>query len=154
PTRWKEWPGGESAAWKTSDGGHTFVCTGQQSGEAWLRYRHLVPSYDDWQEIEVNHRLPSGVTDRPGRLISDFYAYNTAVDTSSRVSGWFPLLRSYWPPTDIEQRSGPGDPPLSGSLGQHWVDDLAIECIADATGKQGQIGLMLLRGGVKHICRI
>jgi hypothetical protein len=39
-------------------------------------------------------------------------------------------------------------------FGQHWVDDLALDCTAEVTGNQGDISLLLVRGGVQHICRI
>jgi signal peptidase I len=39
-------------------------------------------------------------------------------------------------------------------LGQHWVDDLAVECLADVTSSEGELSLLLVRGGNKVICRI
>src|SRR5207248_11103206 len=39
-------------------------------------------------------------------------------------------------------------------FGEHWVDDLALDCLADVKSSQGELALMLVRGGIKHICRI
>jgi signal peptidase I len=39
-------------------------------------------------------------------------------------------------------------------FGQHWVDDLAVECLADVTGSQGELTLQLVRAGAHHLCRI
>jgi signal peptidase I len=52
------------------------------------------------------------------------------------------------------QPPGPGEGPPPESLGQHWVDDLAVECLADVTGNQGELLLMLVRAGFKYQCRI
>jgi signal peptidase I len=155
PSRWQPWPASEEkAAWENLAGGRAFVCQGDQPEEAWLRYRNLAPSHADWEAIDLNHQLPSDVGQRLGRLITDFYAYNTQRYTRSDVKKSWPLPTSYDPPTQIEQHPGPGDPPPAETLGQHWVDDLAVECLADVTGKQGELSLLLVRGGVKHVCRI
>lgn len=154
PTRWQNWPAaGEKGAWQTQDGGRAFVIDGQQTEEAWLRYRHLVPTHADWQTIELNKQLPSGVAERPGQLITDFYAYNAEHDIpGGAVSS---LRPGDFNPSDYDPKQpGPGDPPSAESLGQHWVDDLAVECVAQVTGTQGELSLMLVRGGAKYFCRI
>jgi signal peptidase I len=157
PSRWQNVgpavPDGP-AAWETLNNGHAFTTKGTGDSEFWLRYRHLVPTHADWESIELQHQLPSGVKDRPGQLITDFYAYNTPRYLPSEVKGLNPWLRAYWSPTEIQQHPGPGDAPSPESLGQHWVDDLAVECVADVTSKQGEILLLIVRGGIKHVCRI
>jgi signal peptidase I len=161
PSRWQSWPANkeESATWKALDGGRAFTIDGLSSGDAWLRYRNIVPHYDDWRYIEENDRLPPDVGQRPGELITDLYAYNTAAReqavSSPVVPFWqWPMPKGYRPPAEI-QPSGPlGDPPTASTLGEHWVDDLAVECLAEVTGNQGELALMLVRGGVQHICRI
>jgi signal peptidase I len=164
PARWQAWPAG-SSAWETQNGGRAFVCNGNQQEDAWLRYRHLVPTHADWESIELRKELPSDAASRPGQLITDYYAYNTPRYMPSEVAqGWSVLpggLRRRWSfadaylaPTQIEQRPGPGDPPPPEMLGQHWVDDLAVECVADVRAGKGELLLMLVRGGTKHVCRI
>ena len=103
--------------------------------------------------------MPQDVAERPGELIADYYAYNTAAReqaVGSRVVPlWrFPLTQGYRPPADIPPGPRLGDEPPPAALGEHWVDDLAVECVADVTSKQGELSLMLVRGGVKHVCRI
>jgi signal peptidase I len=39
-------------------------------------------------------------------------------------------------------------------LGQHWVDDLAVECVAEVTSGEGELLLDLVRAGIHHQCRI
>jgi signal peptidase I len=155
PSRWQTWPAEAAAtsAWQTQDGGRAFVCKGDQTEETWLRYRHLVPTHADWQTIELNKQLPSGVGERPGQLITDFYAYNAEHDipgatTTALQPGGF-SADDYDP-----KQPGPGEPPSPESLGQHWVDDLAVECLAEVTGAQGELSLLLVRGGAKYVCRI
>ena len=47
-----------------------------------------------------------------------------------------------------------GDEPPPSVFGEHWVDDLAVECLAEVTTQKGELTLMLVRGGTKHFCRI
>ncbi len=158
PSRWQAWPAGRGG-WQVQDGGRTFSFAGGPE-DSWLRYRHLVPTHLDWIEIDMHGRLPAGIADRPGQLISDFYAYNTIPSRESAMySPTVPFWRSfqtkaYQPPTEVPRGSGPGDPPPPESLGVHWVDDLAVECLADVASDRGELSLLLFRGGTKHSCRI
>ena len=161
PSRWQNLgtPGTGSAQWEVLDGGRAFAAKASGEGEAWIRYRHLVPSYADWKTIEQRHELPVGVMDRKGELIADYYAYNTAAReqaVASRVAPmWrFPLTRGYRPPLDVPPNTGLGEEPQPAAFGEHWVDDLAVDCTAEVTSKQGELSLMLVRGGVKHVCKI
>jgi signal peptidase I len=170
PSRWQAWPA-TASAWQTLEGGRAFVIEAShaapsgQAAESWLRYRHLVPTHDDWQTIEVDRQLPSNIALRAGELIADYYAYNTPhYVRGDPVSFWrFPLTKAYRPPANIDQQPGPGDPPNypydlwranTECFGQHWVDDLALECLAEVTGNQGELSLLLVRGGARYICRI
>src|SRR5205814_9998485 len=81
PSRWQNWPPVEknqSGQWEVLEGGRAFAVRPAGEAEAWIRYRHLVPSYEDWQLLDVNHRLPQDIGQRRGELIADYYAYNTA----------------------------------------------------------------------------
>jgi signal peptidase I len=49
---------------------------------------------------------------------------------------------------------GPGEPPSADTLGQHWVDDLAMEVVAEVESQEGELSLMLVRSGVRHLARI
>jgi len=158
PSRWQNFPArGDDGGWKIEDGGRSFSIAAQES-EQWLRYRHLVPSYDDWRQVEETKALPSGVADRPGELIADYYAYNTTTDQaiwSEPVPIWrWPLPKAYRPPADLPLGGPMGDEPPASVFGEHWVDDLALECQAEVTSRQGEVALMLVRGGLKHVCRI
>lgn len=164
PSRWQNFPP-TAAGWEILDGGRAFQTDGSSPDEVWLRYRHLVPRAEDWKSIELDRQLPSEVLSRQGELIADYYAYNTPhYIQGNNVPLWrFPLTRAYRPPGNIEHSPGPGEPPNYAQelwrrndecFGQHWVDDLALDCTAEITGKQGELALMIVRGGVKHICRI
>src|SRR5262245_31283636 len=120
---------------------------------------NVVPSYDDWRQIEEHDTLPPGVAERAGELVTDFYSYNTAAREqaiySPTVPFWqWPMTKGYRPPAEVPPGGPLGDPPPTSVLGEHWVDDLAVECLADVTGSQGDLALMLVRGGVQHVCRI
>ena len=163
PSRWQNWPSNasESGGWEIRDGGREIVSSGAGDGEHWLRYRHLVPSHDDWQYIEERKELPPGAAQRQGELIADYYSYNTAAREQAVASPvasfarWpISLTKSYRPPIDVPQDGPLGDPPPLSSLGEHWVDDLAMECTAEVTSNKGELSLMLVRGGMRHVCRI
>jgi len=152
PSRWQA----TTAGWKALDGGRAFTIAADQPGESWLRYRHLVPSPADWIAIESTKQLPAGVAQRPGQLITDYYAYNTSRELGSDTvpfSQCF-LFQSYRPPAQIPKTIGPEHIPSEAAFGQHWVDDLAVECLAQVSSQQGELSLLLVRGGVKHICKI
>src|SRR5205823_7965024 len=117
------------------------------------------PSYQDWKTIADKRELPPDVSRRSGELIADFYSYNTAAREqaveSRTVPLWrFPLPQAYRPPADIPPGPPLGEQPPASALGEHWVDDLAVECVAEVTGSQGALSLMVFRAGIKHVCEI
>jgi len=177
PPRWHEWSENDDSpsTWTSEDGGKSFTCK-PATGTVWLRYRHLVPQYSDWQSITVDNRLPADVSQRRGQLITDMYAYNTSVYIVTGSDGWAPEPGYYSVPRnahidlrDVPDRLkspgggellynpslvGPGIPCNEEYLGNHWVDDLAVECLAEIADSQGSISLDLVRAGVHHRCTI
>jgi signal peptidase I len=157
PLRWSEWTrdGSRDIAWKAEDGGKAYATSGQHDHDAWLRYRHLIPRHEDWRQIELREQLPAGVESREGKLISDFYAYNARSYVPQGRPFTNYLQRGTYDPSAYDpQAPGPGREPDESQLGQHWVDDLAVECLAEVTGDEGELLLDLVRGGVHHECRI
>jgi signal peptidase I len=109
------------------------------AGEAaWLRYRHFVPSYDEWRQVEdftiaakngPPDTQPPGTQARP-QLVTDFNAYNTRVsDGSIRRNG---DLR-------VEPQK----------LGLHWVGDLMVEANVEVEEAKGELIVDLVEAG-KH----
>lgn len=89
PTRWTEWGQGEVAQWQISDDTRTYSIGGKQTGDAWIRYEHTVPSEANWF-----HKQWQQDKARP-QLITDFYAFNTGIlrqergaDTQSLGMHW------------------------------------------------------------------
>lgn len=71
PSRWTVTPQG----WEPVDGGFS---TEPRRSTSWLRYRHLVPSRNDWRT--VGHGEPLRNTENyRGHLITDYYAYNDSL---------------------------------------------------------------------------
>ena len=159
PSRWREVGGGsrKTAAWTVENGGRAFVSAGGHEHDAWLRYRHLIPSHDDWDADRTSKQLPSDVAQRHGQLITDFYAYNAEhwIDqephVADQISG---APATTIRPTTIRRGPAPAIRPRTESLGLHWVDDLAVECLADVTGSEGELLLTSVRAGTHHQCRI
>jgi signal peptidase I len=147
PLRWHS-PPGEKESWKlekTVSGGivrqrYSVDATGDST--AWLRYEHLVPSYDVWQQIENTKRdkteqpnPPFAGMDRSRarRLITDSNPYNGRVDRA---------------------RSAPGSLKVEPTrLGIHWVSDLMVEADVEAQSG-GELLLDLVRGGRHFTCTV
>lgn len=75
---WPErWQADEGSDWSHPGGEMTRFETAGKPAGAWLRYRHVVPSYDDWQALKrgpLSRRELEAI--RP-QFIGDFYAYDS-----------------------------------------------------------------------------
>jgi signal peptidase I len=125
----------------------------------------------------LENRLPPDVHQRPGQLITDLYAYNTSVTLVGKEDGT--LDRGLYSPPyqgnhtvrlqDVPDRlrssrgdqvrydpslAGPGIPCDEQNLGNHWVDDIAVECLAEIQDAQGTVALDLVRAGIHYQCTI
>jgi signal peptidase I len=154
PLRWQSWtagPQGSPSLWSTSDQGHTYDTRGLAGQDVWLRYHHIMATDNDWDLIESGQHPPM-VADRRSELITDFYAYNafTSIDRRS--------LTGYDPRRKPEEYARPmfGSASLSpfGTLGLHWVSDLALEGDVEVQGDQGELLLLLVKGGISYMCRV
>ena len=134
PPRWSAWPRQAKAgagSWTASEGGKSFETDGKADGATWLRYQHLLPSYEDWQRLHQGP-LPEDTRPKP-QLIADSYAYNTG---KSRRD----VLENILPEPE--------------SLGLHWVGDLTLETTVELRGTTGQVVFELVEGGRALRCRI
>lgn len=144
PSRWQNWSPSDaegSAAWEAlyekqdeTRSSQVFAVSGASGEESWLRYRHLIPSGEDWATIAKGDK-PTGLDERRGTLIRDFYAYNTGE------------LESF----------GPYDPPAwraAQDTGIHWVGDIALEADLAVKSNDGAVLLDLVEAGVHYTCRI
>lgn len=157
PTRWQEWPAPDNAAaaWKTADHGRSFSIEPQEK-EVWLRYRHIVPSPEDWEAI-MQDKLPADAQSRRGSLITDFSAYNAPniIKQNPNTRPTSNLRRGDYDEDEYDPAlPGPGEPPERDAFGLHWADDLAIECDAQVEGSAGELTLDLVQAGIHHRCRI
>jgi signal peptidase I len=132
PARWQNDAGSKNAAGEwTSDDFASFQTDGKSSGEAWLRYRHLVPSYAQWHSL--GPAGPLGQNPVESQLITDFTAYNTGRKL-------FESNLSMAPTADL--------------LGLHWVGDLALSATVELESDKGQTVLELVKGGRRFQCRL
>lgn len=130
PLRWQAWGRDTGPAWETviSQGRPLYQIDHQGADVSWLRYRHLFPQVDDWHFIEERGTAPAWVTESPGRLIGDFYAYNAS-----------------------EPNHFGGNNPNNG---MHWVGDLALQAQVDIARNSGKLSLDIVEGGVHFTCEI
>ena len=75
PTAWVDWSVADSGGcqWATDDAGRSFSAACKGDNSATLRYRHLVPAFDDWRTIRAGGR-PAAPSPTP---VNDFQPYNT-----------------------------------------------------------------------------
>lgn len=145
PLRWE--PQGAESPWKVAAEVEDDEITVRQQynidapeGEtAWLRYRHFVPTYEDWRAVEdytiaaangPPDTVQPGTRARPN-LVMDFNAYNTRVSNQT--------LQLNHGTLEVEGRR----------LGLHWVGDLMVEADVNIEEAQGELILDLVEGG-KH----
>jgi signal peptidase I len=70
PLRWQAVEPQAAGAWRSSDDHHRLSTDGS-GADAWVRYRHYVPTYNQWQ--------PNATLAAPrAQLITDFTSYNTS----------------------------------------------------------------------------
>ena len=149
PARWTPELDGGDNSW-TSKELSSFEIEGSAKGEAWIRYRHRVPTPEQWQSVATAARKRRSweltrdesvevlSADKPSpdsvlpQLISDFTAYNTGFgDQSDR--GFESLIeRGY---------------------GQHWVGDLAVQFELESKSASGKLVAELIKGGRHFQCR-
>jgi signal peptidase I len=140
PLRWQG--SGDASGWKVIAEEdeltvrQRFEVDAAQGRTEWLRYRHLVPSYDQWREVEdFTIAAANGPPDTPSigdearpQLVTDFNAYNTRVSMAS-----------------IERnRDLRVDSP---KLGLHWVGDLMVEADVDVQDAHGELLVDLVEAG-------
>jgi len=105
---------------------------------SWLRYEHLVPPYDAWQQVQSPNAAPNvfGNVDRSKlrRLITDSNPYNGRVDRTQHYPGTMQVM-----PT---------------KEGIHWVSDLMVEADVDVESASGELLLDLVKGGKHFGCSI
>jgi signal peptidase I len=130
PQRWTAEPtpgGGDAGQWTPGDAA-TFYTNGKAAGPVWLRYRHLTPSSEQWQNVLHNPRAASREVDP--QFITDFTAYDT------------------------NRLRGAPSAPSPESVGEYWVGDLALQCVAEVESATGELIFELRKGGREFQCRI
>ncbi len=138
PERWTEASATDSAVWRPQADGQGFETAAPAGGEAWLRYRHIIPSPGDWADLRESGRRRLAEGTLQGQLVTDYYAYN---DGGSEFAG-----------SGHRERNRAWD---SRAAGQHWVGDLAVECEeVEVQGNQGAVLLDLVEGGIHYTCRV
>ena len=159
PKRWQPWAAdGQDAAsfWTSDDDGHSYTVHGEPDRDIWLRYHHVVPGPDDW--------LTDSAVDRDGREAIGAGRICGGVDHRFLCLQRVHFDRPLQPeeisipegaPEDLP-RSRFGGPSLHpfGTLGLHWVGDLALDSDVDIQSDSGELLLQLTKGGVAYLCRI
>jgi signal peptidase I len=121
-SRWQPWPAADSAR-LCKDDSQGFDVEGKGDLAGWMRYRNVAPTENTWRRIQQGEK---SVQPEPelanGRLISDFYAYNSYNTEYGRQS----------------------------PNGLHWVGDIALECDVDVKSSSGELFLDIVEAGIHY----
>jgi signal peptidase I len=144
PPRWIPVSGRSQSSdgWQASEDLRSFRADGTPNGEAWLHYRHCVPTYRQWQELQRGSVLRDDAV--RAQLITDFTGYNT--ERTRRDS-------QEWSREPFGMGPSPSSQRLE-KLGLNWVGDLVLECTVDAQQPSGQFLMTLVQGGLLFHCEL
>jgi signal peptidase I len=147
PLRWHATPETGATAWKLektikgNDVRQVYSVAAGADADSWLRYEHLTPTYEVWQDIIANgasasssQKYSDGDRAKWRRLIMDSNPYDGRVDRNHMR---FPSLKI--------------DP---GREGLHWVSDLMVEADVKIESAEGELLLDLVESGKHFTCRI
>lgn len=73
PVAWTDWTAADGGAWVSADDGRSFATECAVGQSATLRYRHMVPTDDQWETVRAGGTLAGAA--EPA-LITDFQPYN------------------------------------------------------------------------------
>ena len=143
PLRWNEHES-PNTNWNVElDEGVPRYSIAASDGTHWLRYKHIVPRWFEWDQYILSKKLPPRIKDGyAGELIADYYAYNHRQREAGQPSVSFPNV------TTLPENFFDAD------LGLHWVGDLCLEARVDTDSESGTIKLDLVEGGAHFICDI
>jgi len=128
PSRWSTWLDDVDVDLQMTQGVPAFHFDASAEPQV-IRYRHLVPLKEEWDQIEAKE-LPARMVGEQlakGRLIGDYYAYN-----------------------DRRYHRGGND----FSRGLHWVGDIGLETSVQVASDSGTLILDLVEGGAHFRCEI
>ncbi len=129
--------------------------SGNLAGVYWLRYRHIVPSSQDWFYLQENSLVPetekSGVIANNPQLILDFSSYNAGIAIFNGPDAYSPnIFRNR--AGNYQCRKAPS------GFGANWTGDLSLSCkvtLEDSDFTEQQVLVFeLVKGGQKFLCRL
>ncbi len=137
---------------------------------AWLRYRHIVPTSNDWYYLSAGKLPPdveaTGVVANNPRLIDDFSSYNAGISRLAqynRATGVYEWVDSH--DDEFAQLTGlisddNGSKRVfcrknPDGFGCNWVGDLGVSCVLqfkDVSSEADKLVFDLVKGGVVFRC--
>ena len=140
--RWTAEPGTQDYAWSNVKDQSSFGTKGSGKGEAWIRYRHRVPTDEQWRNATAIGK--EGPDAKGGQKLTAVFDPNIA-----RASDVVPQLVSDFTAYDTSIIAGK---PL-GPNGIHWVGDLAVQFELSSASASGTAAAELVKGGRHFQCR-
>lgn len=147
----------------------------------WLRYRHIIPTSEDWFYLTQGQIPPkvssTGIIENNPRLIDDFSAYNAGIsrrqasrEVADNSGARVVKLVDEWDKSNYDEFSQLSKKYVDSEgntrvfcqktpdgFGCNWVGDLAISCdltIENVDSDSGRIAFDLVKGGVVFRCLV
>lgn len=182
PSRWQQWSEEPSArSWKIEREGteETFSIDDKSKDVAWLRYRHLIPNLEIWENRQPLRISRADILD-PREIQSTDEVF-TRIEVNSGFRGWdlsedannfrgqlitdfYPYNQSrevyrgarveYGRPAENELVEIVETSKARREFGYHWTGDLAVECDVEIESDSGDMLLDLVEGGRHFTCTI
>lgn len=111
-------------SWIRSEDGKefTFIPSNETKASGWLGYRHILPTWEDWNQLGTTVLAPNAQLVKKPRLITDMTSYDT---------GEFAPKSEIVPTRGSQNDFSPTPKPSLDNYGLHWVGDLILECTVD-----------------------
>ena len=146
----------EGSVWKSDWSSGVWTAQGEQKSDetAWLRYFHRVIDVAAWQTLDKTGALPVPLNPRQPRLITDFTAYNSYVESDQDPSSYKGEPEKWLERAAAEIAIKYRDRGALSNDGIHWTGDLGMEVDFETTNGTKSVSLMIVESGLKHIVSI
>jgi signal peptidase I len=146
----------DDKVWTSDWSSGTWTAHAEQKSEetAWLRYFHRVIDIPAWQTLDKTGALPVPLNPRQPRLITDFTAYNSLVDSDQDPNNYTKEPEKWLERAATEMAIRYRDRGAMSNDGIHWTGDLGIEVDFETAAGTKTVSLMIVESGLKHVVTI
>ena len=146
----------DGTAWDSDWSGGVWSAKGEQESEgtAWLRYFHRVIDIAAWQTLEKTGALPVPLNPRQPRLITDFTAYNSYLESDQDPNSYKDNPDKWLERAAAEMAIRYRDNGIFSNDGIHWTGDLCMEVDFETATGTKSVAFMIVESGIQHIVTV